>query len=63
MSQYPYLLIPDVLQNMRNEPISQPILPKKPQKPEKPLPLPPEPQIINIQRIIIHSGSVFLISV
>ena len=48
MSQYPYVLIPDVLQNMRNKPISQPIRPKQPQKPKKPRPLPPEPQAINI---------------
>ncbi|MGK7932909.1 MAG: hypothetical protein AB4041_15975 [Microcystaceae cyanobacterium] len=55
MSQYPLILLPNLLTDVTPPTHSKPIKPSHPILPRKPNPLPLAPQPINIQRLIIYS--------
>ncbi len=62
MSQYPVILLPDLLTEMNPLISANPIKPILPVAPRKPKALPPAPQLINFQRFMIRSAIATTIS-
>ncbi|MGK7945862.1 MAG: hypothetical protein AB4058_15475 [Microcystaceae cyanobacterium] len=63
MSQYPLIVLPNPLTDLTPPTTSKPVKPTHPVAPRKPQLLPPAPQPLNIQRLIIHSLIATMISI